>query len=994
MYKFITCLTLFICLFLAAGNLPAQVTLSIEKIDTTQYPLLRVHLVTQDGGVIRRDLQASAFSLTEDGFMQGPLSYNCPQGNNSFSLAILIATGGSMDQSKLDIAKSAADAIVTQMDGNADEATLMSYATIISTDVFLTSDKALLQNGVANLSLIPAGQNKLWDGVATAISEIQANGNNPVKAVLVCSNGVDDASSNSLASVVSIALTYGIKVYCVGAGVASGSQGAANLQGLATQTGGKYWSSPGSGWDATLINALRGTPDACILQYTSNNSCLDGYPRAIRVTATIGADSGSVNGSYRMKQDASTYQTALFAVDTATIGSGKTNPLAILLKTPLANRRFHPAQIVLSFDTAKIRVAGVNTAGTLSDGLSVSVTNLATGAQIDFSGVKVMNGNGVLVYLLVRAGVVPAAVNVPVTFSSLTFSQGCIIPQISSGSVLVLPKTRAMTHAVTAPGSLAWSVERKDYDPNPFTISVRVTNSGELPLTNVRGTLGLQPGLNFVSGSTGTASVVPSSLDTTQEGTVSWTISCDPLTQQKSFNLPLSFTCDEGTTSSSSVLIAVPQAGAKLLPSCSAPPITVQGNDYSPNPFPISLQVQNQGGSDGAPAAEIFLPAGLSLENDTALKQLSAIAPGGSGGRSWSVRAARTGVQKVYDVRIVLSGAGMRNDTCSLQVTVPGLNAAPDIATDCITLPRVYYDSATRTYDPNPINVSMKLYNRGTAASDSLVTAILTGRRMHVTPPFRKIPGLAAGDSTVMTWVVTIDSIVCWVSSETLRVEISSKGQPVESCIRFLDLPARLPNSEPDIVSFSPAKVDTARIGGSIAFSVTATDPENDKLHYYWTVNGKSVGSDTSVYTRTFTDKGRETVACEVQDGCAHNLVYWDFPVDFPLSVERADSRNPDFSLDPVYPNPVLSSAAGNIAFTISFRLPEGEHSVELALYDAGGRKIALLAEGRFDGGKHAISFQPSAIGREGNSLLEPGVYYVRMSAGGIIRTRAIVILQ
>lgn len=78
-------------------------------------------------------------------------------------------------------------------------------------------------------------------------------------------------------------------------------------------------------------------------------------------------------------------------------------------------------------------------------------------------------------------------------------------------------------------------------------------------------------------------------------------------------------------------------------------------------------------------------------------------------------------------------------------------------------------------------------------------------------------------------------------------------------------------------------------------------------------------------------------------------------------------------------PNPFSRST------TISFALPEAQH-VKLAVYDLIGQEVATLVEGELPAGKHGIDF-------DGQNLPN-GVYFYRLDAGEVTRTRVCVRLK
>lgn len=93
---------------------------------------------------------------------------------------------------------------------------------------------------------------------------------------------------------------------------------------------------------------------------------------------------------------------------------------------------------------------------------------------------------------------------------------------------------------------------------------------------------------------------------------------------------------------------------------------------------------------------------------------------------------------------------------------------------------------------------------------------------------------------------------------------------------------------------------------------------------------------------------------------------------------DRAASAKPSgFRLDPNYPNPF------NPETTFRFTLPEAGE-ITLRIFDLLGREVAVPASGRYGAGEHRVRFRPDG--------LASGVYFCRLEAGDLIRTRKIVI--
>ena len=85
----------------------------------------------------------------------------------------------------------------------------------------------------------------------------------------------------------------------------------------------------------------------------------------------------------------------------------------------------------------------------------------------------------------------------------------------------------------------------------------------------------------------------------------------------------------------------------------------------------------------------------------------------------------------------------------------------------------------------------------------------------------------------------------------------------------------------------------------------------------------------------------------------------------------------PDVLVLEAFPNPSAGRA------TVAFALPDAA-GVELAVYDVLGRRVALLAEGAFEGGHHEAAFDGSA--------LPAGLYVVHLQAGDAVRTQRLTL--
>lgn len=86
-----------------------------------------------------------------------------------------------------------------------------------------------------------------------------------------------------------------------------------------------------------------------------------------------------------------------------------------------------------------------------------------------------------------------------------------------------------------------------------------------------------------------------------------------------------------------------------------------------------------------------------------------------------------------------------------------------------------------------------------------------------------------------------------------------------------------------------------------------------------------------------------------------------------------------EYALEGSYPNPFNPTA------TIRFALPEPAH-VQLGVYDVLGRRVATLADGAWEAGRHAVRFDAAT--------LPSGLYLYRLEAGPFVATGQMVLAK
>jgi hypothetical protein len=99
-------------------------------------------------------------------------------------------------------------------------------------------------------------------------------------------------------------------------------------------------------------------------------------------------------------------------------------------------------------------------------------------------------------------------------------------------------------------------------------------------------------------------------------------------------------------------------------------------------------------------------------------------------------------------------------------------------------------------------------------------------------------------------------------------------------------------------------------------------------------------------------------------------------------AVETPDIREISFAR--ITPNPVRGPAS------FHFALPTSTH-VRLEIHDLQGRRVALLADGTFDAGRHDLRWSGQ---RDGGGMAPAGMYFARFRAADRVTTRSFVVLR
>jgi VWFA-related protein len=277
---------------------PTTMDMVYNQIDATSFPVIHsyVSVVSPQGQSIQ-GLSAANFTVQEN-FVTETITSVTPMSGGSvpISVALLLDRSGSMSSlNKLADAKAAALTFLSNLTAN-DRAAVISFSDNSTVDQIFTTNKTLLSNAIN--ALAANGNTALFDACLDGLNHTNAQSGR--KAMIVLSDGADNASSATLDRVIEYANLYNIPLYVIGLGITSGSTFEHTLQQLANGSGGRYYGAPSSADLAQIYQLIsQQLQSQYRITYTTHNQNHDGTLRNVAVRCTYQGQSITRSKTYQ-----------------------------------------------------------------------------------------------------------------------------------------------------------------------------------------------------------------------------------------------------------------------------------------------------------------------------------------------------------------------------------------------------------------------------------------------------------------------------------------------------------------------------------------------------------------------------------------------------------------------------------------------------------------------------------------------------------------------
>ncbi len=497
--RWLACLVLL--MFFGAG--PAAQVASAQPFLTfsrviNNWPTIELYFTIACNGQPVYVTDSSKVRVFENGREVDDFTLWCPdpQSRCDISVALVFDASGSMIGPGQAGAIAAGNAFINNMDGVIDEAAVLAFSSGVSLLQGMTTDTSALRSAVNSINA--GGATAVWDGIYAGLEEVIAHGKNHCRAVIALTDGGDNSSSHTPTELISLATRNRIRVYTVGLGTGID---AALLQAIATQTGGRYYQTP-SGSELALIYQeifvqITQSFRECMITYQAG--CKDGGLRTVDLQLLdVCGGTDTKSKTYRALKDTTTYAPLTIQAGSVVTLGNTTVKVPITLVDTLRNELFHPASFTLLFDRAKAQLQTVSTAGTLLDGVALSVAHLSNGVTITTTDRAILYGTGTLFELTFATADLPGVDTLlsPLHLENWTFEAGCFRPTLLDGMLSIVPARAHLTCSLVLP-TITANDSAQVYEPMPFEVSVQVRNDGALASDTVRVQLTLQGALRF-----------------------------------------------------------------------------------------------------------------------------------------------------------------------------------------------------------------------------------------------------------------------------------------------------------------------------------------------------------------------------------------------------------------------------------------------------------------------------------------------------------------
>ncbi|MBE0644329.1 MAG: VWA domain-containing protein [Bacteroidetes bacterium] len=442
----------YILFCLLASVAAAQPSLTIKRARVVNWPTVEVFYQIKCIGQMNITHTAADLTVAEDGLPVSSFSVYSPDTtqHSPMSVAMVFDASGGTGGGNNPSMKLAGSNFINKMNGTTDEAALVFYNSLVILQQSMTTSKSTLLNQLSTLGFV--GNRAMIDGTHAGIIHTASIGQHGNKAVVLISDGFDNASSYTTQDVIDLARTYSVRIYTVGLGA---SYDINAMKMLADSTGGAFYNVPDTAQlkytYSEIFEHISDEGRESRLTYTT--SCRDGGAHQVAIEIP-NLCSGTDRKTYAFIKpfDPSDRGVIDLQITNAEAMAGTfINVPITILNAPQGV--LHPMAIGFTFPKSVLQLQDVEITGS-SPLLNTTISVIPVGNDyvVRTHDAVPINGPGVILALKFFVLDRPDSVSCQITQTGAWVSSGCLYPALFSGQVNVAIPPRPVIEAIGPTG--------------------------------------------------------------------------------------------------------------------------------------------------------------------------------------------------------------------------------------------------------------------------------------------------------------------------------------------------------------------------------------------------------------------------------------------------------------------------------------------------------------------------------------------------------------
>ena len=769
----------------------------ILHVDTQNWPAVHVKVRAWCAGQQTSNINTVNVRIIENGVPRSMVSLTCPTQTVPISVALALDRSGSVAGTSIYRIKAGAWRFMELFRAHStgdDEGAVFSFGDDVIKHVGMTTNLNALYDAIDGI--YPYGVTTLYDGVIEALNEVNGNGVNAIKAVVVLSDGGDNNSFAGVTDCINLANQYGIPIYSIGVGYEADASELVNMRKLADSTGGKFIliEHPDDiipAFDA-MASLVSGGANDCDMQYISN--CPDGSWRDLTVIAEACGLADTMQVRFRAPLDPNLPAFKVSFDSTFAYENGDLY-LPVTVEAEGGGGTLDRIEFKV-LERPPLQFRDVITTGMLGEQMTVSHGIVGDTLIVGALGPVFVSGQQTLLKIRYSAPKVTKDTSFiyPVFYLDKR-TQDCMQLKARNTYLAILQRPEL---EVLCDDTLYvdWDEQGGQFFNDLVTIGVSVRNPGSFAVENTRVRLRVPEGMELLSAADSVQLPV-NPIPPNGTGYVEFRLRVLPRAEARSYQLCVEVQPDSGVVTTCCRTIIVEQARTVLETSCEMPS-RIEWSDslsrFIPDRFPVTVHVTNRSELRASDiAAWIHVPPGFVVDSLTPVNTFVTPSPLGrndTGSVTWWVRPLERPTSELLQFCVKVA-AGPDTSVCCQDVFI---TASPvRVQMRCMDARVMVYDDGTGKYDPERFIVSTTVRNISKLGMGNTRGTIQL-------PPFLKLVSgefaskdfpnsgvIAAGDSGTITWVVQAGGYPAALPAD-ICVSVTAENFPGSQCSTPLEV--------------------------------------------------------------------------------------------------------------------------------------------------------------------------------------------------------------